>query len=169
MYSYDDRLLRRGFMWIYLLNASRFTKLALVSWASCQCNPISWCAQLLSFLWSRLAASLVMVPEEKEKKKEEEKKEEWKTPEERRNAFREAGDNLTRSFHPFLQEHASSWYYASCSWAFPWSPCLASCWKTKVSKAAWSGKKPWSWSRQRFSHTSPKSRCDNFHGQPKSA
>lgn len=31
-------------------------------------------------------------PEEKEKKKSEEKKEEWKTPEERRNAFREAGD-----------------------------------------------------------------------------
>lgn len=39
----------------------------------------------------------MIVLEEKEKKKEEEKKEEWKTPEERRNAFREAGDNLTRS------------------------------------------------------------------------
>lgn len=30
--------------------------------------------------------------EEKDKKKEEEKKEEWKTPEERRNAFREDRD-----------------------------------------------------------------------------
>ena len=62
-----------------------------------------------SFTWLCETSKHVILcffPEEKEKKKAEEKKEEWKTPEERRNAFREAGhDSISGRcqyvVHPF--------------------------------------------------------------------
>lgn len=66
----------------------------------------------------------MIVLEEKEKKKEEEKKEEWKTPEERRNAFREAGDNLTRSLSYFSARKCKLWDFLVLCFLFMSLPVM---------------------------------------------
>ena len=48
--------------------------------------------RLTLYLLFRCAPRTAPLAEEKDKKKEEEKNEEWKTPEDRRNAFREDRD-----------------------------------------------------------------------------
>lgn len=111
------------------------------------------------------------VLEEKEKKKEEEKKEEWKTPEERRNAFREAGDNLTRSFSYFPARKRKLLDLLVLCFLFMSLPVMTLFGQLLEDKSVKSSMK---WEEalkliQATVFTSPKSRRDNFHGQPKSA